>query len=98
VYGPLVRALGLGRFGLGYRPELAADLMASPGLVDFVEIVAETCFTQRAARREAAAVREIWSVVPRGVKLSLGSSEGIDDGRVQRLGVLARELRAPCST
>lgn len=95
MYRPYVRVLGKATIGLGFRPELASDLLASPESVDFVEIVAETCFTQRAARREALALTEIWPVVPHGVKLSLGSAEGIDAGRVQRLAALARELRAP---
>ncbi len=69
--------------------------MARPRTVDFVEIVAETCFTQKGTRREAAALGEIWPVVPHGVKLSLGSAEGVDDSRVHRLALLARELRAP---
>ncbi len=36
----------------------------------------------------------MWPVVPHGVKLSLGSAEGIDLDRARRLGELARELRA----
>src|ERR1700733_12800673 len=80
--------------GVGYRPELAATLVARPGLVDVVEIVAETCYAQRATRREAGALAEIWPVVPHGVKLSLGSAEGIDVERARRLGALAREVRA----
>jgi uncharacterized protein len=87
--------MSVGSVGLGFRPELAADLMAHPRTVDFVEIVAETCYTQRQARREACAIREIWPVIPHGVKLSLGSAEGVDLERARRLGVLARELRAP---
>lgn len=80
--------------GLGFRAELAADLVAAPATVDFVEVVAETCYTQRTSRREACAVAEIWPVVPHGVKLSLGSAEGVDLDRARRLGALARELRA----
>jgi uncharacterized protein (UPF0276 family) len=80
--------------GLGFRPELAADLVAAPRTVDFVEVVAETCYTQRATRRETGAVAEIWPVIPHGVKLSLGSAGGIDVDRVRRLAALARELRA----
>jgi len=68
--------------------------LRSPRVVDFVEVVAETCFVQPAARREASALAEIWPVVPHGVKLSLGSAEGIDTGRARALGALARELRA----
>ena len=81
--------------GIGWRPELAADLLRAPRVVDFVEVVAETCFAQAAARREARALAEIWPVVPHGVKLSLGSADGIDLDKARRLGALARELRAP---
>jgi uncharacterized protein (UPF0276 family) len=81
--------------GLGWRRELAADLLARRGVVDFVEIVAETCFVQTRMRREARAIAEIWPVVPHGVKLSLGSADGIDEAHARRLGALAAELRAP---
>jgi len=80
--------------GIGYRRELAHALLARPEAVDFVEVVAEACRDQ-AQRREAAALAEVWPVVAHGVKLSLGSAEGIDAGRARDLGRLARELRAP---
>lgn len=81
--------------GLGHRPELATDLLAAPHTVDFVEVVAESCFAQRALHREAVALSRRWPVLPHGVKLSLGSAEGIDDARAKRLGALTRELGAP---
>src|SRR5262245_4725127 len=81
--------------GIGLRPEIAGDLLGAPGAVDFVEVVAEACFASPAARREAVAVSRVWPVVPHGVKLSLGSAEGIDVDRARRLGALAREVRAP---
>jgi uncharacterized protein (UPF0276 family) len=81
--------------GIGWRPELAADLLRSPHVVDFVEVVAETVFAHPAARREACALAELWPVVPHGVKLSLGSADGIDLDQARRLGALARELRSP---
>ena len=81
--------------GLGFRTELSSDLLAAPQTVDFVEVVAESCYAQRAAWREACALAEMWPVVPHGVKLSLGSADGIDVGRVRRLGALAREVQAP---
>jgi hypothetical protein len=80
--------------GIGYRRELAHALLARPEAVDFVEVVAEAC-REPAQRREAAALAEVWPVVPHGVKLSLGSAEGIDEGRARDFGRLARELRAP---
>ncbi|WP_437908304.1 DUF692 domain-containing protein [Sorangium sp. So ce327] len=86
---------GVGVVGVGFRPEIAADLLSAPGAVDFVEVVAEACFASPAARREASAIARIWPVVPHGVKLSLGSASGIDMERARRLGALCRELSAP---
>ncbi|WP_438019134.1 DUF692 domain-containing protein [Sorangium sp. So ce315] len=90
-----VGVVGVGGVGVGFRPELAADLLSAPGTVDFVEVVAEACFASPAARREAAAIARIWPVVPHGVKLSLGSASGVDLDRARRLGALCRELAAP---
>lgn len=83
------------RVGLGFRPELASDLLLEPNSVDFVEVVAETCFSQKATYDEALALSRVWPVVPHGVKLSLGSAAGIDETRAARLGALARSLDAP---
>jgi uncharacterized protein len=91
-------ALGRAAAGLGHRPEIAGDLLAAPDVVDFVEVVAEACFASPAAHREAVAVARVWPAVLHGVKLSLGSAEGIDPERARRLGALARELRAPAVT
>jgi hypothetical protein len=80
--------------GIGYRRELAHALLAAPDAVDFVEVVAEAC-RDATSRREVLALAELWPVVPHGVKLSLGSAEGLDLGRARELGKLARELKAP---
>jgi len=80
--------------GIGYRRELSARLFAEPTAVDFAEVVAETCRDER-TRREMIALADVWPVVPHGVKLSLGSAEGIDDAHAKELGKLARDLRAP---
>ena len=42
--------------GIGWRSEVAADLLADPGVVDLVEITAEACYAHAASRREALAV------------------------------------------
>ncbi len=84
--------------GVGLRVEIAADLLRDPSAADFVEVVAEACFASPSARREAIAVARLLPVVPHGVKLSLGSAEGIDRDRAKKLGALARELRAPVVT
>lgn len=84
-----------GGVGLGHRPEIAVDLLTAPETVDFVEVVAESCFSQKELRREALALSRRWPVIPHGVKLSLGSADGIDEARAKRLGALTRELDAP---
>jgi len=81
--------------GIGWRRELASELLRSPHSADFVEVVAETCFAQPSALREARAIAELWPVVPHGVKLSLASADGLETWRARRLGALARELSAP---
>ncbi|HET9957241.1 MAG TPA: DUF692 domain-containing protein [Polyangiaceae bacterium] len=84
--------------GLGFRPALASDLLRQRGCVDFVEVVAEACLFNGAQRREVRALSELWPVVPHGVKLSLGSANGIDVARVRALGQLARELKSSVIT
>lgn len=84
--------------GLGWRREFAHDLLANPQSVSFVELVAETCFVRDGLRAEALAAAERWPVIPHGVKLSLGSAEGIDLEHARRLGRLARDLRSPWIT
>lgn len=84
----------VGGVGIGFRRELAHALLSEPSAVDFVEVVAETC-RDRSTLREAMALRELWPVIPHGVKLSLGSAEGVDVARAKEFGRIARELDAP---
>jgi uncharacterized protein (UPF0276 family) len=84
--------------GMGWRPEVAADLLADPGCVDLVEITAEACYASAAARREARAVAARWPVVLHGVKLSLGTAAGLERERPGKLGRLAVELGARAIT
>lgn len=84
--------------GLGWRPELSADLLREPHVVDFIEVIAERCFVSPENFREARALANLWPVIPHGVKLSLGSAEGLDLERARRLATLARSLKAPVVT
>lgn len=81
--------------GLGLRDAIAGDILREPRSVDLLEVVAEACLSSPSARREALAFAEMYPVVPHGVKLSLGSVEGIEPDRARALGKLAKELRAP---
>ncbi len=80
--------------GIGWRRELSGQLLARPETVGFVEVVAESC-RDPVARREAIALASVWPVVPHGVKLSLGSAEGVSEDRMRELGRLARDVHAP---
>ncbi|MEZ4390270.1 MAG: DUF692 domain-containing protein [Polyangiales bacterium] len=84
--------------GIGWRRELAHDLLRRRDAVDFVEVVAETCFVRDRLYAEVRAAAESWPVVLHGVKLSLGSADGIDVEHARRLGRLARELGSPWLT
>lgn len=86
---------GVSGVGVGFRPELAVGLLREPRRVDFLEVVAESLFSRSDWLREAHALREIWPLVPHGVKLSLASADGVDEDKARKLGSLARELRAP---
>jgi uncharacterized protein (UPF0276 family) len=86
---------GVRGVGLGFRPELSHGLLRAPGTVDFLEVVAESLYARSDWKREALALAEVWPLVPHGVKLSLASAEGVDLERANKLGDLARELRAP---
>ncbi len=79
--------------GIGWRSEIAADLLARPSAIDFVEVTAEAC-AQPHARREAIAIAEVWPIVTHGVKLSLGSADGLDEERARRLASVARDVHS----
>jgi uncharacterized protein (UPF0276 family) len=79
--------------GLGFRAEIASDLLQARGCVDFVEFVAEAHLCADRRREAIAASRAIPNVV-HAVKLSLGSAEGIDASRVRAVGKLAKETSA----
>jgi uncharacterized protein len=87
-----------GGVGIGFRPEIAGELLRARESVDFLEVVAESLFSRADWKREAIALGEIWPIVPHGVKLSLASAEGVDLERAKKLGELSRELRATVVT
>jgi uncharacterized protein (UPF0276 family) len=64
----------------------------------FFEVVAEACLADPSSAREVEALVHCAPVIPHGVKLSLGSAEGIDPGHVDRIAGLCKRLRAPCFT
>ncbi|MEV0429124.1 DUF692 domain-containing protein [Micromonospora sp. NPDC050495] len=80
--------------GIGWRPEIAGFVAGLPGL-RFVEVVAETVAPTGALPDGLAELRGRGvTVVPHGVKLSLGGAEPVDPARVAHLAGVATALDA----
>ncbi|MER7891163.1 DUF692 domain-containing protein [Micromonospora sp. NPDC094482] len=81
--------------GIGWRPEIAGFVADLPGL-RFVEVVAESLAPARALPAGLAQLRERGvTVVPHGVRLSLGGAEPVDPARVAHLAAVAELVDAP---
>ena len=76
------------RFGIGWRPELAAGILANLDRIDVVEILAEEYFdADRNARRALRFLRTQVPVVLHATSLGLASTEPVDR---RRLDAIAR--------
>jgi uncharacterized protein (UPF0276 family) len=81
--------------GIGWRPEIARFVADLPGL-RFAEVVAESVHAHGPlpAGLEELRGRGV-SLVPHGVKLSLGGAEPVEPARVTHLAAVAERLGAP---
>ena len=82
------------RFGLGWRPQLAAGILANLYRIDIVEVIADDFF--RASRRNLRALRTLAAqteVTLHGVSLGLASSVAVDDKRLMRWPDFCDEIR-----
>ncbi|NUO49235.1 MAG: DUF692 family protein [Polyangiaceae bacterium] len=82
------------RIGIGFRTEIAADILSGQTRVDHLELLFEERISSKARAREGVALGEMFPIVLHGTKLSLGSAEGIDLSRAARLGAYAKKTRA----
>jgi uncharacterized protein (UPF0276 family) len=82
------------RFGIGWRPELAAGILANLDRIDLVEVIAEEWF--RASRREVRALETLAAQVPvvlHGVSLGLASAAPADRSRLEAMARLVDRVR-----
>jgi uncharacterized protein (UPF0276 family) len=79
--------------GIGWRPEIAGFVAGLPGL-RFSEVVAESLHDGVPPALAALVDRGV-TVVPHGVRLSLGSADPVAPERVTQLATAATLLRAP---
>jgi uncharacterized protein len=78
------------RYGLGWRPELAASIFASLDAIDVVEVIADDWLD--ASARELHALRVLSAAMPvilHGTSLGLASSEPVDRRRLEKIARLA---------
>jgi uncharacterized protein len=81
--------------GIGWRPEISGFVAQLPGL-RFAEVVAESVHAHGDLPVGLAELRARGvTVVPHGVKLSLGGAEPVDPARVTHLAAVAERLGAP---
>lgn len=89
------RMTGPSGVGIGWRPEIAGFVAELPGL-RFVEVVAEAVPASGPLPLGLAQLRErAVTVVPHGVRLSLGGAEPVDPTRVAHLAAVAQRVDAP---
>ncbi|PZG02739.1 DUF692 domain-containing protein [Micromonospora craterilacus] len=81
--------------GIGWRPEIAGFVAELPGL-RFVEVIAEAVPVAGPPPDALVELRERGvTVVPHGVRLSLGGVEPVEPARVAHLAAVAELLAAP---
>lgn len=80
--------------GIGWRPEIAGLLAELPGL-RFCEVVAESLPGGVPPPPLAELTRHGVTVVPHGIRLSLGGAEPVESERVAHLAACAEQLQAP---
>src|SRR5580704_13442092 len=77
------------RFGLGWRPELAAGILAHLAQIDLIEVIAEEYFD--APRRDLRALQTLAAqvgIVLHGVSLGLASTVPVERRRLDRIARL----------
>ncbi|HEX6096483.1 MAG TPA: DUF692 domain-containing protein [Thermoanaerobaculia bacterium] len=85
-----MRELSHHRFGLGWRPELAASIFANLDSIDVVEVIADDWLD--AGARDLRALRRLASAVPvilHATSLGLAGPDPVDARRLDRLARLA---------
>src|SRR5687767_13620472 len=82
------------RFGLGWRPELAAAILSHRNRIDVVEVIADDHF--HAGRRDRRALRTLAAQIPvslHGVGLGLASAAPAEPRRLEALARLVGDVQ-----
>lgn len=82
------------RFGIGWRPELAAGILSQLDRLDIVEVIADDYFDAPKAKRRA--LKTLGCQVPvvlHGVTLGLASSVAVEEKRLEQTARLVEEIQ-----
>jgi uncharacterized protein (UPF0276 family) len=84
-------------FGLGWRPELAAGILANLDRIDVVEVIADDHFeAPRSGLRALATLGAQVPVVLHGVSLGLASAAPVDERRLAGMARVVEAVRPRC--
>src|SRR2546427_7688395 len=82
------------RFGLGWRPELAAGILSNLNRIDVVEVIADDYFDAPKSKRRALKTLAIQvPVALHGVSLGLASSISVEATRLEQTARLVEEIQ-----
>jgi uncharacterized protein (UPF0276 family) len=82
------------RFGIGWRPELAAGILSNLDRIDIVEVIADDYFdAPRSQRRALKTLARQVPVALHGVTLGLASSISVDVTRLEQTARLVEEVQ-----
>ena len=82
------------RFGIGWRPELAAGILSNLERIDIVEVIADDYFdAPRAQRRALRTLARQIPVALHGVTLGLASAAPVENKRLERTAKLIDEVQ-----
>lgn len=82
------------RFGIGFRPELAAGILSHTDRIDLVEVIADDLF--RAPQHKLRAMQLLAAQLPimlHGVSLGLATADRVQSARLTALARLCEKLR-----
>lgn len=71
--------------GLGYRYEMREETLAHKSEIDFVEVITDQFIANPLQRDRLAWVCDHFTVIPHGVGLSIGSSDGVDETYLRQI-------------
>lgn len=81
-------------FGLGWRPELTAEILANSQQIDVVEIIAEQFYSRKhGVYEELKLLSNVVYIAIHGVSLGLASSHSVDRSRAAKLADFVKKIK-----